>query len=152
MNSLKEELLRSRRGELIFQAQGDNCASWVRHFIQRNWPGLDIEPYQTPFQDLILPTIFMPLIWTRDLFPNDAAWHWFRRTFCSMFGALSYHDLPGGGQVRLLDNHDWGRGILQIPSRLWIERERVLARIRDYMEARAGAPVAQQPSAEAVAV
>ncbi len=153
MNNLKEEFLRSRRGELIFQAQGDNCASWVRHFIQRSWPGLDIEPYQTPFQDLILPTLFMPLIWSRSFFPNDATWHWFRRAFCSFFGALSYHEVPNGPKIRLLDNHDWRRGILQIPSRLWVERERVLARINAYMQGQAAASAFHYPSAaEAAAV
>ncbi len=156
MKNLKEEFLRSRRGELIFQAQGDNCASWVRHFIQRNWPGLDIEPYQTPFQDLTLPTIFMPLIWTRNFFPNDAMWHWFRRSFCSLFGALSYHQMPQSAgeprKIRLLDNHDWSRGILQIPSRLWIERDRVLARVNDYMQGQLAARgIKQQAPIEALA-
>jgi hypothetical protein len=134
MQDLRNELLLSRKGDLIFQAQGDNCASWIRHFVQRNWKGLDIEPYQTRFEDIILPSLLMPVIWARNIFPNDDAWHWFRRSFCWLFGAGTYHEMPDGRHVRLLDNQDWNDGILQIPARLWIEKQRILNRIHQYME------------------
>ena len=136
MEDLRRELLKSRNEELIFQAQGDNCASWVHQFMRRNWPGLALEPYSTLSLDLNLPPILKPIISARALFPNDASWQSFRRIFCSMFGALKTYvasDGKGGTRnIRLFDNADWQKGIIQLPARLWKEKERLVAQLSEY--------------------
>ena len=133
MRDLKNELLRSRRGELVFQAQGDNCASWVRAFIGRNWPNLNIEPFLTRVEDLELPGPLAPIVQVKPCFPSAEGWQTFRRGFCSLFGAMEGHqssDGHGGTRVvRLIDNHDWAEGVLQLPARAWRERDRVLAQM-----------------------
>ena len=134
MADLKNELLKSRRGELIFQAQGDNCASWVRSMISRHWSDLKIEPYETRMEDLGLPAPIMPIIWSKSLFPNEEGWQQFRRGFCSFCGAGEGHDSSDGNggtkTTRLIDHKGWHDGILQLPARIWYERDRVLAQIR----------------------
>jgi hypothetical protein len=154
MEDLRKELIRSRNHELIFQAQGDNCALWIRHFIQRNWQGLSIEPYQIPVQDLIVPNFLMPIIWARHIFPTESAWQWFRIGFCSIFGAMSPHALPTSDgrsrNISLFNNEDWRRGLLQIPARLWMEKERILSTVNKYMKGQA-ATFRQPSSREQVA-
>jgi hypothetical protein len=134
MGDLRNDLLKSRRGELVFQAQGDNCASWIQSLISRHWPALHIDPYQTRIEDVGLPGAIMPIVWAKSLFPNDEGWQEFRRWFCSLCGAIEGFQSPDGQggtkTVRLIDHKGWHDGVLQLPSRLWVERERVLSQVR----------------------
>jgi hypothetical protein len=134
MSDLKNELLKSRRGELVFQAQGDNCASWVRAFINRHWPDLNLEPYKTRFEDLTLPWLLKPIVLAKNFFPNETGWQQFRRGFCSLCGATEPHQSSDGqGGIRpvsLSNDPGYNEGILQLPGRIWYERDKILAQVR----------------------
>ena len=136
MEDLRKELIKSKNGELVFQFQGDNCASWVRQFMQHNWPELKIEPFLTPFQDVYVPFPIMPIISARQWLPNEWTWQHFRRIICSLLGAASGHtasDGKGGTRtVRLINNREWHTGILNLPARLWIEQGKIAKKVSEY--------------------
>lgn len=134
MSDLKRELIKSRQGELVFQAQGDNCASWVRSLINRHWQDLHIEPYKTRFEDLTLPWLLKPIVLAKKFFPNETGWQQFRRGFCSLCGATEPHqasDGQGGTRfVSLSNDEGYNEGILQLPGRIWLERDNIVEQVR----------------------
>jgi hypothetical protein len=138
MEDLRKELLRSRKGELVFQAQGDNCATWCVQFVLRNWPGLNIAPYYVPFYKLKIPTPFTFIVAARKWFPTDSAWQVFRRLICSLLGARRSRKATGGNgkpiDIRLTDNLEWYRGMIHLPSQLWFTRGTVAKQVAEYQQ------------------
>ncbi len=136
MGLLKNDFQRSLNGELVFQAQGDNCAAWVVSLMKRLYPDLEIDPYRTAIQDLTVPSFLMPIILARHVLPTQYLWNQFRIACCVALGALDSTPLSDGQggtkNVRLFDNPSWREGYLEIPSALFFRKGELAHRLSEY--------------------
>ncbi len=135
MNKLRNDLMNTRNGLIVFQAQGHNCAEYIRECIRFLYPHLGLEPFETPFEEISLPSILMPLIHARKVFPTRGSWNVFRFLVCCLLGAWQTHYFPDGKggkrAVSLLRYRPWRAGTLQLPAKLFETKKYIEQMIRE---------------------
>lgn len=126
LDAIRQSLQKSHTGNLIFQAQGDNCAAWVQDILD------------TVFNDTTVPRPFeLPILQTEAPFPVNYIVSFFktvsdytcgpvanivRIAVCTLFGAWQGHTVnssEGPETERLLSNENWLAGRLTLPANLF---------------------------------
>lgn len=123
MEKLSFDLKQARKGTYVFQAQGHNCAAYIRELIRFLYPHLGLEPFETPFEDIAVHPVLMPLLTVRKFFPSRGTWNVFRFLVGCLFGAWQTKYFPDGkGGLRpisLLRYRPWREGFLQLPAKFF---------------------------------
>jgi len=132
MATLAHDITRAREGRLVFQALGDNCATWILGVVKEICPNLDIKPFWIPYQDLVIPRIVMPIIHLQNSLPKGLQ-KLYRFAVSCLFGAASKLKVPLDNgkykKVRLIDNEGWKKGH-EIPGQLFFTIEDTMTKIR----------------------
>ena len=129
MGFLKTKLTDSREGNMVFQAQGDDCANFVQELSDHLWPG-KFNLFDLCFEELSLPATLRWILQLRPLFSTPQGWQRFRRGFCCLFGGMRGYRMRNGTVVRLKDFQKWRDGFLAVPTALWRHRDRILENYR----------------------
>lgn len=137
MDKLKEDIQASKAGALIFQAQGDNCATYAEQLAMRLYPELSGKAYDISFENVVLPPPLMSLVEARHYFPNSEGWNTFRNIVCFLFGAwqsYEYKKQNGATTITsLLDNPIWRNGTMKLPAQLFEQKKEIMGTLwKDY--------------------
>lgn len=127
LHLIKTDLIAALKGQLIFQAQGNNCAFWVSSLVHRLFPDLPIHPYTTRFEELSLPKVLSPIISSKRIFPTFRSWNYFRMGVSYLLGAGSKKKVPQEDgtikEISLFQFQPWKDDFLQIPGKLFQTKE-----------------------------
>ena len=126
MEFLKERIKESREGNMVFQAQGDDCANFVQELSDHLWPG-KFNLFDLSFEQLALPPALSWIVKIKPRFSTAEKWQRFRRAFCCTLGALRGHRMANKKVICLKDFKNWYDGHLALPAALWLHRDAILA-------------------------
>ncbi|MDB6081862.1 MAG: hypothetical protein JWO53_1134 [Chlamydiia bacterium] len=140
MDLLRQDLLKAREGNMIFQAQGNNCAAWVQETMDTIFPEEKAKPRL--FEVSILKTaspfpvscITSNLRATAMLLGHKIANCW-RIFICTLFGAWQGCTIKVNGvptTERLIYNPIWLKGNLSLPAQLFHRVKEVEETITPY--------------------
>jgi hypothetical protein len=122
MDIIRDDIVRANKHELVFQAQGDNCASWVRKVLFQVVPNYEIEPFEMMIKDAEAPAPLSALMSVQKVCSEDV-WNFVRITTSAAMGATQpcvLSDGHGGKRtVRLVEDKKWVNGLVNLPANFW---------------------------------
>jgi hypothetical protein len=138
MTFIAQDMQKTREGRLIFQSQGDNCATWNKKLIKHIYSRFSITKFfKTEFPDLVLPNIIMPLLRAQRFVPTQTLKDKYRRGLSILFGASSGIPIPDKDGIitikRLSENRRWHKGFLFLPAALFNSAEELKKGIREHV-------------------
>jgi len=128
MKNIACDIQKAHERRLIFQAQGDNCTTWNKKVLKYTYDRFSITNFfKTEFQDLVLPSIIMPLLHIHRFVPTHTLKKFYRRSLSILFGAYSGTPVPDKDGIittkRLTQNRRWNKGFLLLPAALFDSAE-----------------------------
>jgi len=138
-NKVREDLLKARRGELVFQGQGNNCAAFAQDTLDKAYEGITLPRF---FEiDYRETTSVFPINYVVSFFRTvsdytcSAIANICRIAFCTIFGAWRGYDAPQSASAnvagaaaqapnvqpvpRLSENTTWLKGKLLLPAKIF---------------------------------
>lgn len=127
MNLIRDDIVRANNKELVFQAQGDNCAAWIRKILFQVLPNFEVEPFEVSMMKTEVPAPLSPILSMRKFLVSDDVWNMVRIAMSwAAIGNCELSDGRGGRKtVSLVDYKPWRISILNLPAKLFDTAEKI---------------------------
>lgn len=125
LEKVRTDMLRARDGNFIFQAQGDNCASWVQETIEEAYRGIELpKVFDVEFLQTVAPfPISLIINGLRKVETISKKGANSLRILVSMIlgagSGIRTNDGDERSRKSLHQNHKWREGIQALPAKLF---------------------------------
>lgn len=125
MQFVKEQFINAREGRMLFQMQGNNCATTIEELLKRLDPNLNFSPYRAHILETKPPAVLQWITESRKFFMNETHWNNFRLFASRIFGAgdpYRYTDEEGLTQeASLMNDSRWVKANVAMPNGIFRE-------------------------------